>query len=90
VCCRRERLSVVELANTRPRAAISRFSGRNPAAAAVLNITCCSVIRTSAEDGFAGGTADRVVGVAFSVASSRGSGAGELRVSSLVSMAFVS
>jgi hypothetical protein len=71
-------------------AAISRFSGRDAAAAAVPNITCCSVIRTSAEDGFAGGTADGVVGVGFSVAPpAMGSSGGEFRVS-LVSMAFAS
>jgi hypothetical protein len=48
------------------------------------------VIRTSAEDGFACGTADGVVGVGFSVASpATGSGGGEFRVS-LVFMAFTS
>ena len=50
LCCRRERDSAVEVAKTRSRAVTSRFPGRDAAAAAVLNITSCSVIRTSVED----------------------------------------
>src|SRR5271154_801052 len=90
LCCRRERDSAVEVAKTRPKAATSRFSGRDAAAAAVLNITCCSVIRTSAEDASADGTADGVGGVGFSVAShARWGAGGEFRIS-LVSIALVS
>jgi hypothetical protein len=64
--------------------------GRDTVAAAVPNITCCSVIRTSADDGFACGTADGVVGLGFSVTCpNAGADGGDFRVP-LVVMAFTS
>src|SRR6516165_7401605 len=90
LCCRGEWESPGGVAKTRPRLATSRLPGRDAAAAAVLNLTCCSVIRTSAEDTSADGAADCVSGIRFSVASPVTGGAGgEFRIS-LVSIAVVS
>src|SRR6516225_3273104 len=69
---------------------MSRLPGRDAAAAAVLNLTCCSVIRTVAEDASVDGAADCVTGTRFSPASPATVVAGgEFRIS-LVSIALVS